>query len=399
MQLNSTTECLKTPIGLNFGMVELARLETWITAPEKEGVEWGHVKSCLFVSLTTKDDRYGWGKAFVLTSREKAVTEIIDALGRSASKLKFISPWAFSDLKKQVAARHQSLEFSAASSALEMALWNILGKLLNAPLCDLLGGNHKSAIPIYKNIWSTTQWDVVSLETCATDLVAQGYGAIKIHPMLNHTAQDAAKCVNRMRAAIGGETALLVDLDSQNNPDAEMQIAQAIEPEHPYWFEEPIDRSDMQTLAQIRKDQALRVVTGEKHYSLAHFRAVLAADAADNLNPDIAAVGGILDLLDIAELADQHGVQISPHCWNSMTVTAAAMLHARAAIPNTEMAEIYPECIQYVEKFAFKAFHLEGEYAHLPKRPGISVDLNVSALQDLCEHYQSTCLSLAETTS
>ncbi len=122
MQLNSAIECLKTPTGLNFGLVALARLETSITAPEKEGVEWGHVKSCLFVSLTTKDDLYHWGEAFVLTSREKAVTEIIDALGRSASKLKFVSPWAFSDLKKQVAARHQSLELNAASSALEMAL-------------------------------------------------------------------------------------------------------------------------------------------------------------------------------------------------------------------------------------------------------------------------------------
>ena len=146
------------------------------------------------------------------------------------------------------------------------------------------------------------------------------------------------------------------------------------------------------------KDQALRVVTGEKHCGLAHFRAVLAAGGADILNPDIAAIGGILDLLDIAELADQQGVQIWPHCWNSMTVAAAAMLHVCASIPNAEMAEIYPEYIQHGEKFAFTAFLLEGEYAHLSNKPGIGVDLNVSALHDLCEHHQSTCLSLAEAT-
>ena len=398
MQLNSALECLKTPTGLNFGQIALARLETWITAPETEGVEWGQVKSCLFVRLTTKDGLYDCGEAFVLPYREKAVAEIIHALGRSASKLKSISPWTFRDLAKQAAARHQSLEFSAAGSALEMALWDILGKLLNAPLCDLLGGNHNRAIPIYGNIWSTTQWDVASLETRATDLAAQGYRAIKIHPMLNHTAQDAANCVNQVRAAIGGDIALLVDLDSQNNANAAIQIAQAIEPAHPYWFEEPIDGGDIRALAQIRKDQTLRVVTGEKHCGLAHFRAVLAAGAADILNPDIAAIGGILDLLDIAELADQQGVQISPHCWNSMTVAAAAMLHVCASIPNAEMAEIYPEYIQHGEKFAFTAFLLEGEYAHLSNKPGIGVDLNVSALHDLCEHHQSTCLSLAEAT-
>jgi galactonate dehydratase len=139
-------------------------------------------------------------------------------------------------------------------------------------------------------------------------------------------------------------------------------------------------------------------VTGEKHCGLAHFRAVLAAGAADILNPDIAAVGGILDLLELAELAEQQGVQISPHYWSSMTVAAAAMLHVCASIPNAELAEIYPAYIPYGEKFALKAFHLEGEYAHLSYKPGIGVDLNVSALHTLCEHHQSTCLSLAEAT-
>ena len=389
MQLNSALACVKIPTGLNFGPVALLRLETWITAPEMGGDEWGHVKPCLFVRLTTKDGIYGWGEAFVLPYRKKAVAEIIHALGRSASKLKSISPWAFLDLAKQAAAHHLSLKFSAASSALKMALWDISGKLLNAPLCDLLGGDHNRAIPIHGNIRSATQWGVASFETRATDLVAQEYRTIRIHPMLNHAAQDAA---------IGDDIALLVDLDAQGNADAAIQIAQAIKPAHAYWFEEPIDGNDSQALAQIRKDTGLRGVTGEKHCGLAHFRAVLAAGAADILNPDIAAVGGILDLLELAELAKQQGVQISPHCWSSMTVTAAAMLHVCASIPNAELAEIYPAYIPYGEKFALKAFHLEGEYAHLSYKPGIGVDLNVSALHTLCEHHQSTCLSLAEAT-
>ena len=389
MQLNSALACVKIPTGLNFGPVALLRLETWITAPEMGGDEWGHVKPCLFVRLTTKDGIYGWGEAFVLPYRKKAVAEIIHALGRSASKLKSISPWAFLDLAKQAAAHHLSLKFSAASSALKMALWDISGKLLNAPLCDLLGGDHNRAIPIHGNIRSATQWGVASFETRATDLVAQEYRAIRIYPMLNHAAQDAA---------IGDDIALLVDLDAQGNADAAIQIAQAIKPAHAYWFEEPIDGNDSQALAQIRKDTGLRGVTGEKHCGLAHFRAVLAAGAADILNPDIAAVGGILDLLELAELAKQQGVQISPHCWSSMTVAAAAMLHVCASIPNAELAEIYPAYIPYGEKFALKAFHLEGEYAHLSYKPGIGVDLNVSALHTLCEHHQSTCLSLAEAT-
>ena len=389
MQLNSALACVKIPTELNFGPVALARLETWITAPEMGSDEWGHVKSCLFARLTTKDGINGWGEAFVLLYREKADAEIIHALGRSASKLKSISPWAFLDLAKQAAAHHLSLKFSAASSALKMALWDISGKLLNAPLCDLLGGNHNRAIPIHVNIRSATQWDVASLETRTTDLVAQGYRAIRIHPMLNYAAQDAV---------IGDDIALLVDLDAQCNADAAILIAEAIKPAHAYWFEKPINGNDIQALAQIHKDTGLRGVTGEKHCGLAHFRAVLAAGAADILNPDIAAVGGILDLLELAELAEQQGVQISPHCWNSMTAAAAAMLHVCASIPNAELAEIYPEYIQHGEKFALEAFRLEGKYAHLSYKPGIGVDLNLSALHTLCEFHQSTCLSLAEAT-
>ena len=117
MQLNSALACVQISTGLNFGSVRLARLETWITSPETDGIEWGPVKSCLFVRLTTKDGIYAWYEAFVLPYHEKAVAENIRAPGRSASKLNSISPWAFRDLANQAVVHHLSLEFSAASSA------------------------------------------------------------------------------------------------------------------------------------------------------------------------------------------------------------------------------------------------------------------------------------------
>ena len=80
------------------------------------------VKSCLFVRVATTDGIYDWGEACVMPNYGKAVAEKIHALNRSASKLKFISPWALSDLALQAAAHHQSLELNAASNALERAL-------------------------------------------------------------------------------------------------------------------------------------------------------------------------------------------------------------------------------------------------------------------------------------
>jgi galactonate dehydratase len=390
----SPSSFIQTIPGL--GNVTLAQLETWITSPAKGGNGWGDVKPCLLVRVTAKDGVVGWGEAFILPCREKAVAEIIHALARSAGALKTVSPWAFRDLATQITAKHRSLDFAAASSALEMALWDICGKVAEKPLCDLLGGDHSRAIPVYGNIWSDTQWDAGSLEKRATDLVTQGYGAVKIHPMLNHSVDEAAGCVTRVRNAIGDDIDLMVDLDSQDDPDAALYIAKLITPERPYWFEEPVDGDDIKALAKIREATGLKVVTGEKQSGLSHFRAVLATGAADILNPDIAGIGGLLDILEVAGLADLQGVKVSPHCWNSMTVAAAAMLHVCASIPNAEMAEIYPEYIDHGATFATTGFCLDEGRAFLSGKPGLGVDIDVSALRRLTDHYHSTCLTMAE---
>lgn len=379
-----------------FGEVVLAQLETWITAPAKGGDGWGDVKSFLFVRVTTTDGIVGWGEAFILPCREKAVAEMIHALSRSVGALKTVSPWVFRELATRTGAKHRSLDFSAASSALEMALWDICGKLADKPLCDLLGGDHSRAIPVYGNIWSDTQWDADSLAMRATDLVTQGYGAVKIHPMLNHSVKEAVGCVIQVRDAIGDDIDLMVDLDSQDDPETALRVAEAIAPARPYWFEEPGDGDDVQALAEIRQATGLRVVTGEKQCGLAHFRAVLGAGAADILNPDIAGTGGLLDILEIAELADLQGVKVSPHCWNSMTVAAAAMMHICASIPNAEMAEIYPEYIDHGEKFATAGYNLDGAQAYLSGRAGLGVEIDVPALQSFSDHYHSTCLIVEE---
>ena len=135
-------------------------------------------------------------------------------------------------------------------------------------------------------------------------------------------------------------------------------------------------------------------MTSQKFCGQAHSRSVLVAGAADILISDIAAVGGILDLLDFTELADLQGVQISPHFWNSMTVADTVMLHVCTLTPNAEMAEIIP----HGKKFALKAFYSKGEYARLSYKSRIGVDLNFLALHYLFDDHQSNYLNLVEAT-
>ncbi|MDM7931524.1 mandelate racemase/muconate lactonizing enzyme family protein [Tabrizicola sp.] len=376
----------------------LAQVETWITAPAEGGEGWGEVKPCLLVRVTTNAGIAGWGEAFVLPCREKAVAEIIHALGQASVSLQPAWPWVFRDMALRIASKHRGLDFSAASSALEMALWDIYGKLAEEPLCKVLGGHTRRAVPVYANIWSDMQWDATSLAMRASGLVAAGYTAVKVHPMLNHSVTEAVQAVARVRAAIGDEIHLMVDLDTQDDPETSLSVAERIASVRPYWFEEPVDGQDIEGLARIRKTTGMRIVTGEKHCGLPHFRAVLTAGAADILNPDIAGLGGLLDMIEVAELANRQGVKVSPHCWNSMTVAAAAMLHVCAAIPNAEMAEIYPEYVEHGARYATTGFRLDGAHAHLSGRPGLGVDIDTNALRDLSRHFRSSRLTTARAT-
>lgn len=369
--------------------IAVAQVETWITAETTGGEAWDTVKPFLFVCLTDKNGQSGWGEAFVLPCREAAVAEIIHALAHETARQGDITPWSFRVLAAKIADKHRGMDYAAATSALEMALWDLTGKLANAPLYALLGGRRNREIPIYANIWSAARGDALTLGARAVALVDRGYRAVKIHPLNplhGHTVRQAAECVHHVRDCIGNDVALMVDLDSQDRPDVALEFANLIAVADPYWFEEPVDGLHFSALSDIRRETRLRIVTGEKQCGLPHFRSIFATGAADILNPDIAGVGGLLDMLDIAAMAQSEGVMLSPHCWNSMTVAAAAMLHVCASIPNAEMAEIYPEYIPFGARFADVGFSLEGAHACLSDRPGLGVDIDAKSLANCAAH-------------
>ncbi|MEO0745512.1 MAG: mandelate racemase/muconate lactonizing enzyme family protein [Pseudomonadota bacterium] len=359
----------------------LSKVETWITSTGMGGDGWGRVKPFLFVRLTQSDGLSGWGEAFVLPCRETAVAEIIHALATALTDLEDITPWTMRDHVARIADKHRGLDFSAATSALEMALWDIQGKREDRPLYEMLGGARRKDIPVYANIWSETQWQATDLARRATDLKAQGYTAVKVHPLLNHDLEQAVAAVATVRAAIGPDMHLMVDMDAKGDEASGVAFAGMIAPFAPYWLEEPLDGAAINALAAVSRATPLRVVTGERQFGLPHFEGVLRARAAQILNPDIAGLGGILDMLDLAHMADAQGVAVSPHCWNSMTVAASAMMHVCAAIPNAEMAEIYPEYLAHGARFASVGFRLNGANATVSCAPGLGVDVDVTALQ------------------
>ena len=370
----------------------ISHVETWITKSEQSDDGWATIKPFLFVKLTTSDGIDGWGEAFTLPTREKGIIEIIHDLMETLSSLDDLMPETFSSRVKQIADGHGGIDFSSATSAIEMSLWDIKAKRENKPLSHILSKNPKKKVSVYANTWSEKLPDCETLSNRATELLKQGYGGIKIYPLQNRTIDEAATCVSLLRDKIGLETPLMLDLASPDHPNIALKLASLIKKFNPYWFEEPIDGQSTRLLASIKKQTGLKIVTGEKQFGLQHFIETLAANAADILNPDIAGVGGIIDLIKISELSQKNNVIISPHCWNSMSIAASAMLHFCASNSNFDMVEIYPEYISNGLKYSDVNFDIKNGFAELKDRPGLGVKIDVKSLMKLSSYHKQTKL-------
>ena len=373
-------------------MSSISKIETWVTEPEQSDDGWATIKPFLFLKLTTSDGLEGWGEAFTLPSREKGIVEIIHNLMETISSSKDISPDIFNSKAKKIADGHRGIDFSAATSAIEMSLWDIEAKRKNKPLSHILSKDPKQKVSVYANTWSEKSPGCEILSKRATELLDKGYGGIKIYPLQNRTIEQAISCISILRENIGFEIPLMLDLASPEDPNIALKLASLVKEFKPYWFEEPTDGQSTRLLASIRKQTGLKIVTGEKQFGLQHFIETLAANAADILNPDIAGVGGIIDMIKISELSQKNNVTISPHCWNSMSIAASAMLHFCASNSNVEMAEIYPEYISNGLKYSDINFVIKDGFAELKDRPGLGVEIDIKSLMKLTSYHKQTKL-------
>src|SRR5262249_55449851 len=133
-------------------------------------------------------------------------------------------------------------------------------------------------------------------------------------------------------------------------------------------------------LAEIRQNISIPVVTGEALYSKAAFREVFEKHAVDIINPDVCCTGGILELKEIAPMAEPHYGVVSPHNFNSVALRVAASLQVSACIPNFLILEYFVNMEPVVKEIAVKPFQVENGHIDLPQGPGLGMELHEDAL-------------------
>jgi galactonate dehydratase len=364
--------------------MKIDRVQTFLVPPSESPDGWTGVKPFLFVKITTDGGMAGWGEAYLLPGREHVIRQVIVALAplllrRDPSEIRAFRARAVVEF----ADKRTGIDFYCGLSALEIALWDIVGKSLSAPVYKLLGGPLRAAIPLYVSAWSDREPSIDLLVARAEKMKADGFRAIKIYPMEFSALAEAEACVRRVREAVGRDVDLMIDLNGLEDPYRAIQAARAFEPYKPFWFEEPVSSDDLSALCHVRSASRLRIVSGERHGGIFRFREILERQAADILNPDICGCGGILEFLAISSLAQAFSAQMTPHNYNSMTVAMAAMLHVSAVTPNLLVAEYVPAFQAMSDRLAACDFRIVNGTAGLPEAPGLGVAMNDQALAEL----------------
>ena len=137
---------------------------------------------------------------------------------------------------------------------------------------------------------------------------------------------------------------------------------------------------NIDALAAVKRDVNIPIVTGEELYTKFEFREVFEKQAADILNPDVCNVGGILELKEIAAMAEPYYVVVSPHNFNSTTLGLAATIQVSAAIPNFLITEYFVNLEDFGNDIAVNPFKVENGYIRVPDTPGIGIELDEEQL-------------------
>ena len=362
--------------------MQITDIKTYLVHP-------GRAKNLCFVKIETDEGIYGWGECYTQSDRDVQITAHVDQLkryliGRDPTNIKHFMQMAFDDF----AGRRGAMDYYCAISGLEHAMWDIAGKAYGAPVHKLIGGACRDKIRVYANGWSGGNPTPESLAERASEVIEAGFTALKFDPIpgrwrtyVGKEVEDAAvENVRAVREAVGPDVDILVEMHRRLAPMHAVRIAREIEQYRPFWYEEPILAENIPALASVRQKINIPVVTGEELYTKFEFREVFERQAADILNPDVCNVGGILELKEIAAMAEPYFVVISPHNFNSTTVGLAATIQVSAAIPNFLITEYFVNLEELGRDIAKKPFEVHNGYIQLPDTPGLGIDLDEERL-------------------
>lgn len=263
-----------------------------------------------------------------------------------------------------------------AISAIDIALWDIMGKVANRPVRQLLGGAH-DRIPAY--IAGGYYEEGKTLDDLQAEMrgnVAKGAKAIKMKIGMVPIKEDLDR-IDAVRDAIGPDCLLLVDANNAYNRLDALKMGKELDRRDIYWFEEPVSPDDIEGCSELVRKLDTPIAIGENEYTRWGFKQLIDAHAAQILNADALVLGGISEWKKVADYAMASHILIAPHGDQEIHV------HLVSAVPNGLIAEYYDTNLNSLLNNMFKT-HLvlnEDGTIEAPSKPGLGVDIDFENLR------------------
>ena len=280
----------------------------------------------------------------------------------------------------------------SALSAVEMALWDILGKHLGVPVYQLLGGKVRDSIRIYVNGWFAGAKEPEEFGAKAKEAVKRGVTAMKWDPfgknyleISNKELDKALRNVAAVREAVGNEVDLLIEGHGRFNIATGIKIAKELEQFKPMWFEEPVPPDNLDALKAVRDKSPVAISAGERLYTRWDYKRMFDLMAADYIQPDISHAGGIMELKKIAAEAECRYVSFAPHN-PSGPVANAASLQLAASCPNFSILEIMYSDVEWRKDVTNESLTYKDGELMIPDKPGLGIEIDEEAC--LAHPYQ-----------
>jgi L-alanine-DL-glutamate epimerase-like enolase superfamily enzyme len=281
-----------------------------------------------------------------------------------------------------------------AIGAVDMAIWDVYGKVERKPIWQLLGGARRQSITPYASLLPsgfTLGAYRSSLLTKAAWARDAGFHAVKIevmikgphaHAGLQETDEAIVELVAVAREALGPDIMLIVDVGyCWNDWKEALRVIKQIEKFNLFFVETPLSSDDLPGYARLTRSTDVRIAAGELLSTRFEFESLI--DKVDVLQPDIGRVGGITEAMRVVELAGEHGKLVVPHCWKSGIGTAATA-HVAAASSNCPFIEYLPPEVSdsaIRRELVSEELRLENGHFALPQTPGLGVALNPVAVE------------------
>ena len=346
---------------------------------EKTRYDWAGSKEYILVKIETDKGISGWGECYTLGDRVLSTTVHVEEmkrylLGSDPTRIEYFRNWVYNLFGE----RRPGIDMYCAASGVEIAMWDILGKSLDAPVYKLLGGKVMDRLPAYANIAPDGSRSPEEEGRMALEMAkAYGYRSFKIYPFTNDEAEDEiVERVAKVREIIGPDYGLMLDIWRIPDARAALNVARRVERYDICWYEEPIGPDDLDVLAAIKAGTTLPLVAGEAMYGRRWFSEVCKRNCVDYVNPDVAVVGGISEMKAIAAIAEANYIKVGPHNCNSSTVALNATIHASCTMSNLFGVETFPWYEETGDKLCFNQIKVKDGYLEIPEGPGLGIEMN-----------------------